>query len=74
MAMYWAKSEGRRRYRVFDSSMDDRLQQRIELDTEIAGAIAAGQIVPYYQPIVDLQRRRRSASRCWRGGSIRPAG
>jgi EAL domain-containing protein (putative c-di-GMP-specific phosphodiesterase class I) len=54
MAMYWAKSEGRCRYRVFDSSMDERLQQRVELEGEIGAAIASGQIVPYYQPIVDL--------------------
>ena len=54
MAMYWAKAEGRRRYRVFDQSMDERLQQRIELEGEIGAAIDAGRIVPYYQPIVDL--------------------
>ena len=34
--------------------MDEKLQQRVELEGEIKGAIAAGQIVPYYQP------RRRS--------------
>jgi diguanylate cyclase (GGDEF)-like protein len=54
MAMYWAKSEGRGRYCFFDRSMDERLQQRVELEAEMAGAIAAGQIIPYYQPIVDL--------------------
>jgi diguanylate cyclase (GGDEF)-like protein len=54
MAMYWAKSEGRCRYRLFDSSMDEKLQQRVELEGEIGAAIAAGQIVPFYQPIVDL--------------------
>jgi diguanylate cyclase (GGDEF)-like protein len=54
MAMYWAKSEGRSRYRLFDSSMDEKLQLRVELEGEIGAAIAAGQIVPFYQPIVDL--------------------
>jgi diguanylate cyclase (GGDEF)-like protein len=54
MAMYWAKAEGRGRYRFFDRGMDEKLQQRVELEAEIRSAIAAGQIVPYYQPIVDL--------------------
>jgi diguanylate cyclase (GGDEF)-like protein len=31
MAMYWAKSEGRSRYRLFDRSMDEKLQLRVEL-------------------------------------------
>lgn len=54
MAMYWAKAEGRGRYCLFDRTMDEKLQQRVELEAEIAGAIEAGQIVPYYQPLVDL--------------------
>ncbi|MGE5260101.1 MAG: putative bifunctional diguanylate cyclase/phosphodiesterase, partial [Actinomycetota bacterium] len=54
MAMYWAKAEGRGRYSFFDRSMDERLQQRVELESEIRGAIETGQIVPYYQPLVDL--------------------
>jgi len=58
MAMYWAKAEGRGRYRFFDRSMDEKLRQRVELEAEIGGAIAAGQIVPYYQPIVDLHSRK----------------
>ena len=55
MAMYWAKAEGRGQYRFFDRAMDERLQQRVELEAEMKGAIEAGQIVPYYQPLVDLE-------------------
>jgi diguanylate cyclase (GGDEF)-like protein len=55
MAMYWAKADGRARYRFFDRTMDEKLQQRVELEAEIKGAIAAGEIVPYYQPVVDLE-------------------
>jgi len=58
MAMYWAKAEGRGRYRFFDRSMDERLQEKVELEGEIKAAIEAGQIVPYYQPIVGLDRSR----------------
>jgi predicted signal transduction protein with EAL and GGDEF domain len=39
MAMYWAKAEGRGQYRFFDRAMDERLQQRVELEAEMKGAI-----------------------------------
>lgn len=55
MAMYRAKTEGRGRYRFFDSNMDQRLQQRVQLEQEIKGAVRRGEIVPYYQPLVNLQ-------------------
>ncbi len=54
MAMYRAKTEGRALYRFFDRDMDERLRQRVRLEREIKGAIAKGEIVPYYQPLVDL--------------------
>ena len=55
MALYRAKLEGRGGYRFHDSEMDENLQQRIQLEREIKGAIARGEIVPYYQPLVDLK-------------------
>ena len=58
MAMYRAKTEGRGSYRFFDGDMDDRLQQRVKPEGEIKSAIANGEIVPYYQPIVELSSRR----------------
>ncbi len=58
MAMYRAKTEGRGSYRFFDGDMDDRLQQRVMLESEIKSAIANGDVVPYYQPIVELSSRR----------------
>ncbi len=54
MAMYRAKSEGRGLYRFFERDMDERLRQRVQLEREVKGAIAKGEIVPYYQPLVDL--------------------
>ena len=53
MAMYRAKLEGRRLYRFFDLAMDAK-QRRVQLESEIKCAIARGEIVPYYQPLVDL--------------------
>jgi EAL domain-containing protein (putative c-di-GMP-specific phosphodiesterase class I) len=54
MAMYRGKTEGRGLYYFFDRDMDERLQMRVQLEREINGAIARGEIVPYYQPLVDL--------------------
>ena len=58
MAMYWAKAGGRGRYAFFDRSMDEKLEERVELEAQIRGAIAKGEIVPYYQRVVDLKTSR----------------
>ena len=55
MALYKAKREGRSHYYFFHQEMDDQLRQRIELEREIGPAVEAGQIVPYYQPVIDLK-------------------
>ncbi len=54
MALYRAKKEGCR-YQIFRQEMDEELRQRIELEHEIRAAIQTGQIVPYYEPLVDLE-------------------
>jgi diguanylate cyclase (GGDEF)-like protein len=54
LAMYRAKTEGRSQYRFFEQEMDDKLRLHMQLESELAGAIAAGDIVPYYQQLVDL--------------------
>ncbi len=58
MAMYRAKTEGRGVYRFFDAAMDERLRERVHLEREIKSAISHGEIVPYYQPLVDLHDER----------------
>lgn len=54
IAMYAAKSDGRGTYHFFERRMDERLRQRMALERELITAIADGEIVPYYQPLVDL--------------------
>jgi len=55
MALYQAKRGGSSGYCFFHPEMDAQLRQRVELEREIKPAIKAGEIVPYYQPIVDLR-------------------
>ena len=55
MALYRAKADGQYSYQIFRPEMDEELRQRIGLEHEIRRAIKANQIVPYYQPFVDLE-------------------
>ncbi|MDV7145245.1 EAL domain-containing protein [Tropicimonas sp. TH_r6] len=57
-AMYRAKREGRGRLNFFDDDLGERLREAAELEVELTEAIEAGQIVPYFQPIVDIANRR----------------
>jgi diguanylate cyclase (GGDEF)-like protein len=57
LAMYRAKLEGRGQYRFFEHSMDEQLKLHLRLESELPHAIAAGQIVPYYQPLVALNSK-----------------
>ncbi len=57
-AMYQAKLQGKGRYTLFDMSMNTRAQERLELETDMRQAIANGEFVVFYQPIMDLQSGR----------------
>jgi predicted signal transduction protein with EAL and GGDEF domain len=54
MALYRAKSDGRRLYRVFEREMDARLQARRALELDLRKALADGQFELFYQPLIDL--------------------
>jgi diguanylate cyclase (GGDEF)-like protein len=54
IAMYRAKTSGRGRWVVFAPDMRAAALERIELERELGGALAAGQLRLVYQPVVDL--------------------
>ena len=54
LAMYDAKSGGRRTYRFFASEMSTRMQARRALELDLRQAIIAGDFEVHYQPLVDL--------------------
>jgi diguanylate cyclase (GGDEF)-like protein len=54
-AMYAAKRLGRDRYEVFDEAMRVHAMERMDTERELHRAIARGEFVAYYQPIVDLR-------------------
>jgi predicted signal transduction protein with EAL and GGDEF domain len=55
LAMYAAKSAGRRTYRFFAPEMDAQVNARRALEIELRQAISDGGLEVYYQPCVGLQ-------------------
>ena len=53
-AMYRAKAGGRAGHQVFDGDMHQRAVSSLQLETDLRRALERREIVPYYQPIVDL--------------------
>jgi len=58
LAMYRSKSERPGQIEVFDKPMHDRAVTLLLLETDLRRAIEREEIVPYYQPIVDLRSGR----------------
>jgi diguanylate cyclase (GGDEF)-like protein len=54
IAMYHAKSAGRNRYSWFDESMELLLKERNELEIGLRAAIPNGEIIPFFEPQIDL--------------------
>jgi diguanylate cyclase (GGDEF)-like protein len=54
LAMYEAKRLGRHRWVNFDDGMEQELERRNHLETELREAIAEDRFEPYFQPIICL--------------------
>jgi diguanylate cyclase (GGDEF)-like protein len=54
IAMYRAKQDGKHHFALFDSTMNDLAQARLQRETDLRQAIAKGELVLYYQPIYSL--------------------
>lgn len=55
-AMHRAKASGRGRHELFDQSLHERAVSHLELETDLRHAVDRGELLAYYQPIVDLMR------------------
>jgi diguanylate cyclase (GGDEF)-like protein len=58
LAMYAAKSAGRRTYRFFEPDMDAKVRARRQMEIDLRQAIANGALEVHYQPCVSLQDDR----------------
>ena len=55
LAMYDAKSSGKRTYRFFEAQLEKKAKDRRQLETDLRMALESGSIEVNYQPILDLQ-------------------
>jgi diguanylate cyclase (GGDEF)-like protein len=58
VAMYFAKRQGRNNLQFYAEGMGEMDLDRLELENDLRGAIAANQLVVHYQPKVDLRSGR----------------
>mgnify|MGYP001247296687 CR=1 FL=1 len=58
IAMYHAKHDGRGAFRVFNVAMQDKLRQRLRIESALRQAVAEQRITVAYQPIVCLESGR----------------
>ncbi|MCV3214930.1 bifunctional diguanylate cyclase/phosphodiesterase [Plectonema radiosum NIES-515] len=54
MALYQAKHQGRSQYQFYSPEINAQLQERLALENELRGALERGEMLVYYQPLVDL--------------------
>jgi diguanylate cyclase (GGDEF)-like protein len=58
LALYKAKAAGRNRHAFFDPLLDGASRERLVLESELRDALRAGEVVPYYQPLIHLASKR----------------
>jgi diguanylate cyclase (GGDEF)-like protein/PAS domain S-box-containing protein len=57
-AMYQAKDRGRNNFQLFSPGMDQRLKERIAVESSLRTALQSRQLDVHYQPIVDIESQR----------------
>ena len=61
LALYQAKAEKRGTFRFFEPEMNDRVQNRREIERDLQQAFTTGGLELFYQPLVTLRESRVSA-------------
>ena len=58
LAMYRAKQQGKNTVEVFNEALRRHAIDRVEIERELRSALQNDEIVPYYQPLMDLRTGR----------------
>ena len=58
LALYRAKEAGRGTYAFFEESLNERAQQRRQVETDLRLALERGEFELFYQPLFDLEHNR----------------
>jgi diguanylate cyclase (GGDEF)-like protein/PAS domain S-box-containing protein len=53
-AMYYAKDQGGNNFQFFNSALNIRTVERILLENRLRNALSRGELIVYYQPLVDM--------------------
>ncbi len=54
LAMGQAKEHGRNQFRFFTAGINQRVHERLQIETALRGALGRGELRLHYQPIIDL--------------------
>lgn len=57
-AMYRAKEQGRDNYQLYAPTMNARALERLALENMLRKALSHGELIVYYQPLVELETKR----------------
>jgi diguanylate cyclase (GGDEF)-like protein len=74
-AMYHAKEKGRSNFQFFTPSLNQAVQRRLIVNTQVRQAIARDEFVLFYQPQVNMQNDRIYSAEVllrWKHGSAEP--
>lgn len=58
LALYSAKEAGKARFKRFDQSMQDRVRQRLKLESNVLQALQRNEFTLHFQPVFDLRPDR----------------
>ncbi len=58
MALYWAKSQGRNTYRLYDAALQSDAVERVKLENDLRRALGAAQLSLVYQPQLEVETGR----------------
>lgn len=58
IALHQAKQRGRNQYQFYSPEMNVQLQERLRLESDLYQVLEYGQLLVYYQPIVDLNNKQ----------------
>jgi predicted signal transduction protein with EAL and GGDEF domain len=58
MALYWAKSQGRNTFRLFDGALHSDTAERVRLENDLRRAVGAAELDLVYQPQIEVETGR----------------
>ena len=61
MAMYRAKERGRNTFEFYTQGMNDAIQKKIKIETNLRSALEKNELKIYYQPVIDIRKNKISS-------------